>query len=35
MTIYRMDMMKINVWFIHFDAKMFLTVIGLHLETTV
>ncbi len=28
-----MDMMKIYVWFIHFDAKMFLTVIGLHIET--
>ncbi len=28
-----MDMMKIYVWFIHFDANTFLTVIGLHLET--
>ncbi len=32
-TIYCTDMMKIYVWFIHFDAKMFLTVKGLQLET--
>ncbi len=26
-------MMKIYVWFVYFDAKTFLTVIGLQLET--